>query len=143
VQTPYIFIHQHDLILVKDFDLNGLIATMEANSNIKHVRLALPCTNRHWLYSPPAVDEVIVGPCFVPLTRHFIWSDNDHVSTAEYYREFILPQCGHGPMEHYIDVLFREAMGKIDTVCHPVFGTYLYGNLDDGGYLSHSDGRSQ
>ena len=142
VDTPYIFIHQHDMVLVKRFDLNRAIATMDANCNVKHVRLALPYTNLHWLpFDPPAVDQLIVGPCFVPLCRHFIWSDNDHVATAEYYREFVLPQCGHGPMEEFLNPALEKAMEEIDTACHPIFGTYLYGTIQDGGYISHSDGR--
>ncbi|MBX7065620.1 MAG: hypothetical protein K1X28_00175 [Parachlamydiales bacterium] len=144
VTTPYVFIHQHDLLLVKDFDLNGLIATMEANENVKHVRLALPYANYHWRpWNPPAADEHIVGISFVPLCRHFQWSDNDHISTTAYYRDFVLPQCGHGPMEAYLDPALSRAREEIDTLCHPIFGTYLYGGMNDGGYLYHSDGRNK
>lgn len=142
VTTPYVFIHQHDFVLIKDFDLNGLIATMEANENIQHVRLAVPA-NYHWLYyyNPPSVDEQILGSSFVPLCRHFVWSDNDHISRASYYREFILPQCGHGAMEWYLNPALEAARKEIGDLCHPPFGTYLYGGLYDGYYLRHSDGR--
>lgn len=142
VTTPYVFIHQHDFILMKDFDLNGVIATMEANENVKYVRLALPPANYHWLpYDPPVIDEHIVGPSFVPLCRHFEWSDNDHIAPTSYYREFVLPRCGHGPMEIYLDPALRHARSEVGTLCHPIFGTYLYGGMKDGGYLYHSDGR--
>lgn len=144
VTTPYVFIHQHDFILVKDFDLNGLIATMEANENVKYVRLALPPANYHWLsWNPPAVDECIIGPAFVPLCRHFQWSDNDHVSPTSYYREFVLPQCRHGPMEGPLNDALIHALTEFGTISHPLFGTYLYGKMNDGGYLYHSDGREQ
>jgi hypothetical protein len=143
VTTPYVFIHQHDLLLMKNFDLNGLIATMDANPNVKHVRLALPPVNRHWGsdFKFPA-DELIVGPSFVPLCRHFIWSDNDHIASTEYYNQFVLPQCEQGPMEMYLDRAFHSALAEFGTTCHPTFGTYLYGGLWDGGYLYHSDGQA-
>lgn len=144
VTTPYVFIHQHDFVLIKDFDLNGLIATMEANENVQHVRLGLPYTNRHWLnWNPIALDEVVLGPSFVPLCRHFVWSDNDHVTRTEYYKDFVLPLCGHGPMENYLDTLLKNSLYKIGTSCHGAFGTYVYGGMNDGGYFSHSDGREQ
>jgi len=69
VTTPYIFIHQHDFVLMNDFELNGVIATMEANPNVKYVRLAHP-PNIHWLPSGD-VDPVVIGPSFVPLMRHY------------------------------------------------------------------------
>jgi hypothetical protein len=144
VTTPYVFIHQHDFLLVKDFDLNGVIATMEANENVKYVRLALPPFNYHWRpWNPPGADERIVGTAFVPLCRHFQWSDNDHVSPTSYYRDFVLPRCGHGPMENYLDPALSFLREEIGDLCHPVFGTYLYGGMNDGGYLYHSDGRSR
>lgn len=142
VTTPYVFIHQHDFVLVKDFDLNGVIATMEANENVKHVRLALPPTNYHWVpWTPTYADEHVLGITFVPLCRHFQWSDNDHISPTSYYRDFVLPQCKHGAMEHYLDPALVAARNALGTLCHPEFGTYLYGTFADGGYLHHTDGR--
>src|SRR5262249_50025118 len=38
VTTPYVFIQQHDFDIIKEFDLNGLVATMAANPGIKHVK---------------------------------------------------------------------------------------------------------
>jgi hypothetical protein len=138
VTTPYVFIHQHDFILTKPFDLNGIIATMEANPNIKHVRLALTAKNRDW---GNLVDEIVTGPSLVPLCRLLCWSDNDHISPTAYYRDFVLPQCSHGAMESFLDAALNEDLKKMGTLAHLEYGTYLYGNLDDGGYLYHSNGR--
>lgn len=142
VTTPYVFIHQHDFVLVKDFDLNGVIATMEANENIKYVRFALPLFNYHWLnWDPPILDTCVLGTTFVPLLRHFEWSDNDHVATSDYYRNFVLPQCSHGAMEWYLQPALYYSRQEAGDLCHSDFGTYLYGGIYDGGYFYHSDGR--
>lgn len=141
VETPYVFIHQHDFILMKDFDLNGVIATMDINPNVKHVRLALPPINSHWLANE--IDEFVMGPTFVPLCRHFQWSDNDHIASTQYYREFVLPQCSHGPMEDFLWTALQRDLKEFGTWCHPKYGTYVYGRMCDGGYLRHTDGREQ
>lgn len=138
VTTPYVFLHQHDFVLQKPFDLNALIASMDRNPNIKHVKLANPRTNRHW--HPSEIDEHVHGPTFVPLCRTFIWSDNDHVSPTSYYTDFVLPACAHGPMELFLNSMLVEARKKYGDICHPEFGTYVYGNMQDGGYLYHSHG---
>lgn len=139
VTTPYIFVHQHDFVLVKPFDLNAVIATMERNPNVKHVKLANPGINSHWHHS--VIDEKVHGPTFIPLCRTFIWSDNDHVSPTKYYTDFVLPNCGFGAMEAFLNSYLGREREKYGNACHPMFGTYVYGSLKDGGYLFHSDGR--
>lgn len=138
VTTPYIFMHQHDIVLIKDFDLNGLIATMEANDGIQHVLLSTGTNN----YGTSA-DAYVEGTTFVPLSRHFTWSDMTHVTRASYYREFVLPLCRHrrGFMEWTLNGALEQARKEIGTAGHLPFGTYLYGNLQDGYYTRHTDGR--
>lgn len=83
VTTPYLFIHQHDFLLGKDFDLNGVIATMVVNPNIKHVRLNQYPRADFFPWFDGDVDQIIEGPHFVPLCRTFGWSDNDHVTRLD------------------------------------------------------------
>jgi hypothetical protein len=142
VTTPFVFIHQHDFVLEKNFDLNGLIATMMANPKIKHVRPALGQANQNLCPSwNGPVDEEIEGPHFVPLCRTFGWSDNDHVARRDYYDTFVLPRCGHGPMEDFLHWQMQEAFNNNGKQGHEPFGTYFFGHLTDGAYFSHSDGR--
>lgn len=139
VTTPYVFVHQHDFVLMKPFDLNAVIATMERNPNVKHVKLANPGINSHW--HPSEIDENVHGPTFIPLCRTFIWSDNDHISPTAYYTDFVFPNCGFGAMEHFLWPMFIKERERLGNGCHPKYGTYVYGNLKDGGYLFHSNGR--
>ena len=141
VSTPYIFIHQHDFRLEKTFDLNGVIASMAANPRIKHVRLAYGETNTAQAGHDGPVDEVIEGLSFIPLSRTFGWSDNDHVSRLDYYLEFVLPQSGFGGMEETLHPAMKKALAEFGISAHERYGTYLYGPISDGGYLDHLHGR--
>ncbi len=144
VTTPYLFIHQHDFVLQKDFDLNGVIASMEINPHIKHVRLSkwpTNTSNTHPKWDGP-VDRVLEGKSFVPLSRTFAWSDYEHVTRKDYYLDFVLPKCGQGAMEWVLHPALKASIEKhgLDEG-HKPFGTYLYGDLNDGFYIYHADGR--
>lgn len=143
VQTPYLFIHQHDFLLAKPFNLNALISTMNINPNIKHVRLNREQNTFFKNWDGP-VDEVIEKDTYLPLCRTFGWSDNDHVTTLGYYRNFVLPKCsGKVAMEHILHPALQESilrLGKDEG--QKLFGTYLYGNIMDGSYLIHLNGRT-
>lgn len=139
VTTPYIFVHQHDFVLQKFFDLNGVIASMQRNPHIKHVKL---CYARIMSdFAAGSTEEYVEGPSYVPLCRTFIWSDQDHVSRATYYNEFVLPYCHRCSMECVLDPLLGQTRSLLGDACHSLFGTYVYGTMQDGGYLMHSNGR--
>jgi hypothetical protein len=141
VKTPYVFIQQHDFEIIKDFDLNGIVATLEANPNVKHVKLDYNNHNDDATWWNGPVDEVVEGIHFVPLTRTFGWSDVTHVAKVDYYRDFVLPKCGHGPMEHFLHNPLKRDLAKYGYEAHKIYGTYLYGRIKDGGYMLHTDGR--
>ena len=149
VTTPFLFIHQHDDILTKPFDLNGCVVSMLKNPHLKHIHLTRYANKgRHaggmqnsW---DGPVDTVVEGGSDVPLTRCFGWSDYSYVTRAEYLKDFVLPKCGHGFPETFIHRIFKDALrGKTDSEIaktHLAFGTFLYGGLSDGNYIHHSDG---
>lgn len=142
VTTPFVFIHQHDFVLQKDFDLNALIATMVANPYIKHVRLNRGLTNTEFIDWEGPIDEVTDPTFFVPLCRTCGWSDNDHVTRVDYYQQFVLPKCGRCAMENVLHWALKHSISDLGIEAgHQPFGTYLYGNLSDGNYFYHSDGR--
>lgn len=148
VTTPFVFIHQHDFVLQKPFALKRLLGAMQKNENIKYVRL------NQWKHNQPKkkwghhyeydgdVDKVVVGGSSFPLSRTFGWSDNDHIARTDYYREFVLPNCGFGAMEWYLHPMLKEAIRTQGPEGHLPFGTYLLGDLEDGCYIHHSDGRN-
>lgn len=146
VTTPFVLINQHDLELKKEFNLNGLIATMVANPEIGHVRLYgarrnIP-GNASW---DGPIDVASFRNSFVPLCRAFGWSDQTHIAPTSYYREFVLPLCQEKKtfMEGILQPAFQKTIsiiGKEDA--HALFGTYLYGGPSDGAYIWHSDGQA-
>ncbi len=141
VDTPFVYMHQHDLILKKDFDLNGIVATMVANPNIKYVNLWGGINGESSWYTLH-VDEVIDGIHFVPLCRSCGWTDQAHVASVEYYKDFVLPKCSYCFMEGMLNPALRESVWSLGIdEGHKPFGTYLYGDLQDGDYIFHLDGR--
>ena len=139
VTTPFVFVHQHDFQIKKPVDSFGIIRSMEANPNLKHIRL-----HRRWNIVAGLdyrVDEEIEGPHYVPLCRTFGWSDNDHFTRKSYYDEFIFPKITKKwPMEWLINPL-EKTLTQEDSKNHRIFGTYLYGKKGDGKYLLHLDGK--
>lgn len=142
VKTPFVFMHQHDLILKKKFDLNGVVATMLVNPNVKYVHMWLGINNRSKGWNRK-LDEQIEGTHYVPLTRSFGWSDQCHVASVEYYQNFVLPECDHCFMETAMQRKYDQELAKQGEEAHKLFGTYLYGNLTDGGYIKHTDARKR
>lgn len=137
VTTPFILIQQHDLLLKKLFDLNGLIATMMANPLIKYVHFCEGPNNELW-----AVDEVVEGEVFVPLCRSFGWTDRTHVASKDYYEQFVLPKCPElSAMEWTLNTLIAQGFDREGASIHSPFGSYFYGNLTDGKYILHLDAR--
>lgn len=142
VTTPYVFMHQHDLVLEKWFDLNGIIATMEDNPAIKYVHF-WGKKNKSSKWWNRYVDNKIEGVHHVPLTRSFGWSDQCHVASKDYYTNFVLPACDHCFMETAMQEKFAQGIEEQGKKVHSLFGTYLYGPLKDGYYIKHTDGRNK
>lgn len=141
VKTPFIFLHQHDLQLIEPFDLNGVVATMIANPAIKYVHFSSsPNAPQHWYFGKTATLKK--GIFFVPLCLTEGWSDQCHIARTDYYQNFILPQCHQTFMEHIIHPRSREAMKEKGWKAHGEFGSYLYGNLQDGPFIKHTDARN-
>lgn len=141
VTTPFVFMHQHDLILKKSFDLNRLIATMITNPNIKYVHF-YGGKNKKSEWWNRIVDDKINGVHFVPLTRSFGWSDQCHVASVAYYHDFVLPECDHCFMETAMQKKFKKELHEKGKKSHDPFGSYLYGGMKDGHYIRHTDGRN-
>lgn len=141
VTTPFVLMHQHDLVVRKPFDLNGCVATLIANPYIKYIHFSSSAnSDRSW--NGP-VDEKIVGRVhFVPLTRSFGWSDRTHIASVDYYKNQILPLCPFTFMENVVQKKIQQDFKTHGKGRHHIFGPYLYGNIHDGDYLTHTDGRN-
>jgi hypothetical protein len=142
VKTPYVFMHQHDLIIKKDFDLNAVLATMIKNPEVKYVHFWGGKNKKSKWWNGPVDDEVEVE-AFVELTRSFGWSDQCHLASVNYYNREVLPECDHCFMETAMQKRFKKELAIYGKDAHEDFGTYLYGGLSDGGYIQHTDGRNK
>ncbi len=134
VDTPYVFVHQHDFILTRPFDAINLIKSMDENPNLKLIRFnRFSNVPNGW---DGAIDNYIEGGCFVPLMRTFGWSDNDHIARMDYYNNFVFPKVTWGgAMEWFLHDPSRIQMD------HLSYGTYLYGHPNDAPYIYHIDGK--
>jgi len=135
VTTPYVFVHQHDFLLVREFDVMNLIQSMDENPNLKLIRFNQFSNAANWWDGP--VDSYIEGGAHVPLTRTFGWSDNDHIARTDYYLNFVFPKVTwNGAMEWFLHDSKKIQMD------HLLYGTYLYGNLGEPPYIYHLDGKN-
>lgn len=144
VTTEYVFLHQDDFELVKPLDLDGLVAAMDENHNIKHVRLnsGMNLLGKSNSYDR-LIDDCIEGGTSFPLLRTGGWSDNDHIARKDYYEEFVMPTIGEEAtfMEHIMNQLEMKDLGE-DINRHTKYGTYLYGTFEEGPFIYHLDRKS-
>jgi hypothetical protein len=148
VLTPFVFIHQHDMYFIKKFNINACLESMLINPNIKWIQFSGRPNSAHKgdmqtsRFGP--IDEYVEGGSLIPLTRVFGWSDHTHIARLDYYKHFIMPMCKGNYMEDSVCAVFKKALlhKGLDEIrkIHSQFGTYLYGNLQDGNFFSHSNG---
>lgn len=148
VTTPFVFIHQHDMCFTKKFNITASLCSMLANKNIKWIQFGGRPNFAHKGDMQTSrfglIDEYVEGGSFIPLTRVFGWSDHTHLASVDYYTNFIMPMCKANYMEDTVCRNFKKALlnkswEEMNTV-HLKFGTYLYGNLEDGCFFWHSNG---
>lgn len=143
VDTPFVLVVQHDFPFVRTIDIAALLSAMEQRSGIRHIKFSKrDHTASGWDANTSErleyLQEIAVPTPSgeVRLVRTLGWSDNNHLCRAGYYRDIIFPIAGGlklGP-EEIIDPL-------VSAQTHDVFGTYIFGGLDDPRSIDHRDGR--
>ena len=146
VTTEYVLIIQHDLKFIEKFDIENIIYDMYLNRNLKHVRFNLMKTTSN---GPMTMDNALHrdrwGKKLFGLqlkcknysyTRTPGWSDNNHICLTSYYKDLILTECNDGSaMEHNYKKKIRT------EEIHNKYGTYIFGPLNQGPVIEHTDGR--
>lgn len=140
VKTKYILVLQHDLPFIRKFDINTVIADMELNPQLKHIKFFKKGDK-----NPKNVDSLAwdlknslfgqeVQARHNTYTRTPAWSDQNHICLTAYYKEIVLPECPDGTiMEATLNNVVNESN-------HEKYGTYLMGSRNDGEYIKHTDG---
>jgi len=144
VRTKYVFVIQDDLVLVKPVDFAAILQSMEDTPKVKLVRFSWG-RNRihqdvmHKHYSPVTTPDAEMTSRGITLSRASQFSDNNHITSAEYYHSLVFPITLKklGFMEHDLVDLPARGLGA-----HSVWGTWYYGAYDDGDYLYHLDARN-
>ena len=132
VNTKYILFTQHDLIFVKEINADKIIIDMEQNCNLKHIRFNKRTNIKAQLDATKLfASEIIKGNYNYILTE--AWSDQNHFTTKQYYLDNILSNVEDGNF-------MEKTMNDLSKNKHEIFGTYIFGNLDEDRYIAQIDG---
>jgi hypothetical protein len=136
VNTEYVLIIQHDLPFIREVNIEKIIEDMQANPELKHVRFN---KRKNIKSASDSLNDLFgkqVQSINFTYTRTPSWSDQNHLSRSEYYRNIILAECADGKfMEQY---LIKKST---DDKIHTKYGTYIFGKINDDAYIKHIDGR--
>jgi len=136
ITTDYVLILQHDLPFIRDIAIEKVIADMQNNPELKHVRFNKRAnTAAGWDGLNKLFGKQVKSEEYI-YTRTPAWSDQNHIVRSDYYRDIVLNECKDGG--------FMEATlhGKSRSeASHSLYGTYIFGALNDSAYIRHIDGR--
>lgn len=119
VRSRFILIVQDDLMFITDLPIKRIVTAMKNNSKIKHVRFNR--RNNIVLGRDTELRQIKSGDLYFIKTNN--WSDNNHVSTADYYREIVFPRILN--KKTYPENILR----KFNEINSEVCGTFIYGEL--------------
>jgi len=145
VDTEYMLIMQHDIHIRRAIPTYNLIDLMKKYPHIKHlrfnVRKNLPTfmgwdgwkKDGEFVFKEQEYDGIKV--CLTPA-----WSDQNHLTTKEYYNNIIFPDCTTDG-----EIMYDFMENKLNYLCHfnhERYGTYIYDAYNAPRTSRHSDGRN-
>ena len=165
VVTRYVFVMQSDISLTRAVDVGSLLSAMAARrvnvvwlaigSNKCNAALAhLACrVNRPWAGPKSGAHDLLVTDKHPGMTAMSFWSDQNHVASARFYRDTVLPRIDEGKRQERL-----RAGGRLAAIprgsgfpehflfCEPwknhsAWRTFLLGAPNDGNFSAHLDGR--
>lgn len=143
VKTKYVLVVQHDLEFIRKIDIQNCLNALEMNPKIKHLRFnkltnypyVWDCNPRYRKFLYKEKNISIQGNTFSCI-KTLGWSDNNHLTTTDYYLKLILPLVGH--RKTFPENVANLASGVYN---HRFLGTFIYGFLGDEQTIFHLDGR--
>ena len=165
VVTKYVFVMQSDIPLTRAIDVSSLLGAMAARrvnvvwlaigSNKCNTALAQRAcrVNRPWVGPKSEAHDLLVTDEHPGMTAMSFWSDTNHVASASFYRDTVLPRIDEGKRQERL-----RAGGSLATLprgsgfpehflfCEPwknhsAWRTFLLGAPNDGNFSTHLDGR--
>ena len=135
VGTKYVLMMQHDLPFVSAFHIYHVIEDMENNSSIKHVRFnRRNSIKAKWDAQSDLFGKQIQGKNY-QYTRTGSWSDQNHLSTVEYYQSIVLKEVADG-------TFMESVLNERSHQNHERYGTYIFGELNFPAMIQHIKGRN-
>jgi hypothetical protein len=145
INTKYINVMQHDLPIIKHFDVDELLNAMEHDPEIKLVRYVYNSNKYHENYTKKCFNENSIYTKLVTniekkynnitLSTCSQWSDNNHITTVDYYTNIVFPKT------LYKKSFMENTLDCLPIKDHSLYGTWYLGNINDGYYIKHIDGR--
>lgn len=152
VESKYVLLVQHDFPFVRQVDLCSIMDDMDNDERLKHVRfnkrknIRLGCDGM-----TGGIDTDIFNNFNISLKNDYIstfmWSDNNHLSPSDYYREVILKECHDRiAMENVIfprlsRMVNNKESSDVIINTHKKYGTYIYDKIESDRVIYHTDGR--
>lgn len=136
VKTKYINVMQHDLKIIKSFDLIKVLNLINTR-NVDLVRYVYNTNLWHQNYYRNECGKDLKDETFEFENQQFSYcnhfSDNNHITTLEFYNKNIIPKIKDNSfMEYYLTCSPRDHN----------FNFVFYGDMNDGNYITHIDGRN-
>ena len=147
VKTKYVLLIQHDMPFALPLEIGDAMEVMELHPDkVKYIRFnqnqnqcrQVGCDDTDCAFYRE--ERFQIGPpkdsqskCMA-LIRTVCWSDNNHLTTVNYYENIVFPRCQPGGAMEGV----MERYSRAET--HDVTGTYIYGPLEFKWQIEHEDG---
>jgi hypothetical protein len=137
VETKYILLVQQDMPFIKEINLDKYLSLMEQRSDIRHIRFnKVRNMKRGWdAGNHERADffrQVETNP---KLLQTLAWSDENHLTTKEYYQNVVFPIVGK--LKTFPESILNQ-LASIEN--HSLLGTYVAGEFGDEPNIKHMDG---
>lgn len=164
VETPYVWVHQHDWALTYDIPIAPLLEVMRASESDDQKPIKYVCLPSGRRSSYPTSDQVMPYPelrklaisltgqyvpqsnpsLSIPLTPMFFWHDKPHIASAAHYLQRIFPSRLAMMRGAFIeDTVGHRARNQMKEGQWTKWATWLY-NAEEGKQvcLRHLHGRT-
>ena len=141
IKTKYILIIQHDLAFSRKFNIKKIIKDMEKNKELKHVRFNKR-RNIKYKWDDDNLFGNVLKCNYYNYTSTGAWSDLNHLTTLDYYKNIIMKECNDGISMEW---KYRDKINNVNLIndkeTHKKYGTYIFGDINNKSMIDNLDGR--